>query len=591
MKRIFSILAALSLMANVFAQAPEKMSYQAVIRNSSNALIVNQQIGMRISILQGSANGTAVYVETQTPTTNENGLVSIEIGGGTVVSGNFTSIDWANGPYFIKTETDLNGGTNYTITGNSQLLSVPYAFYAKTAGSAQGGQTVIQNDSLVLKDANGVTRMVLNPNTGTFKMMNNDTIWYQMTVNSPVYHMTDLSDESFMLTKVENGMRISEIYQNGNLIAKSSESEKYDGSLVQTTQYSKQELFGPNPSTGVYEKVKEVEMNSISSCTSNKYNYDKSNEKFYNNGNLYSETITESKYEESSPGNVSYNYEITHYKFYDNQGNIKYEEKVEKDFKNNVYKRYCKKDNDWILMEENNDPTAGKYSTTVTSSSYSTSTTINQSPTVIEYSHSDPNAKKVEYTYNSSDLTTALNFLDNLGNRKNIAKYNSYGDIIYGNNNAITTTSSGSTYLKNTYSYGNFYTTGNATVEGSLNVMGTKNFRITHPNDTNKYLVHAAIESNEVLNQYSGNVITDGQGYATVTLPDYFDQINKDFRYVLTVVGQTFAQAIVYQEIDYHNQFVIKTNEPNIKVSWQVIAKRNDAYMQSHPFQDVINKN
>jgi len=82
------------------------MSYQAVIRDNSNALVTNQMVGMQISILQGSANGAAVYAETQAPTTNANGLVSLEIGGGNLVSGNFASINWANGPYFIKTETD-----------------------------------------------------------------------------------------------------------------------------------------------------------------------------------------------------------------------------------------------------------------------------------------------------------------------------------------------------------------------------------------------------------------------------------------------------------------------------------------------------
>ncbi|MBP8782465.1 MAG: DUF1566 domain-containing protein, partial [Paludibacteraceae bacterium] len=112
-----------------------------VIRNSSEALVTNTTVGMQISILQGSASGTAVYVETQSPTTNANGLVSLEIGVGTVVSGDFTTIDWANGPYFIKTETDPTGGTSYTITSTSQLLSVPYALHAKTAESVTGGIT------------------------------------------------------------------------------------------------------------------------------------------------------------------------------------------------------------------------------------------------------------------------------------------------------------------------------------------------------------------------------------------------------------------------------------------------------------------
>ncbi len=136
MKRIFTIIVAVFLTVSAFAQSPEKMSYQAVIRNSSDQLVVNQSLGMQISILQGSTSGTTIYVETQTSTTNANGLVNIEIGSGTNVSGDFTTINWANGPYFIKSEIDLTGSSNYTITGTSQLLSVPYALYAKSSGDS-----------------------------------------------------------------------------------------------------------------------------------------------------------------------------------------------------------------------------------------------------------------------------------------------------------------------------------------------------------------------------------------------------------------------------------------------------------------------
>ncbi len=139
MKKIFILLSFISFASFAFAQAPSRMSYQAVIRNATNNLIVGSPVGMQISILQGSASGPSVYVETQTPTSNTNGLVTIEIGGGVVVSGNFSTINWAGGPYFIKTETDPTGGTAYTITGTSQLLSVPYALYAKTAENGFSG--------------------------------------------------------------------------------------------------------------------------------------------------------------------------------------------------------------------------------------------------------------------------------------------------------------------------------------------------------------------------------------------------------------------------------------------------------------------
>lgn len=124
----------------VFAQAPNKVSYQAIVRNSSNALVANTLVGMRVRVLQGSASGTPIYTETHTPTSNANGLVNVEIGGGTVVAGDFSTIDWSAGPYFIKTEIDPTGNnSNYTITGTSQLLSVPYALHAKTAESIVGG--------------------------------------------------------------------------------------------------------------------------------------------------------------------------------------------------------------------------------------------------------------------------------------------------------------------------------------------------------------------------------------------------------------------------------------------------------------------
>jgi hypothetical protein len=142
MKKIYSLVVGLLLTASVWAQAPQKMSYQAVLRNSNGGLITSAPVGMRISILQGSSTGTAVYVETQTPSTNANGLVSLQIGTGTPVTGTFAGINWATGPYFIKTETDPTGGTAYTITGTNELMSVPYAlFSANGTPGAVGGFT------------------------------------------------------------------------------------------------------------------------------------------------------------------------------------------------------------------------------------------------------------------------------------------------------------------------------------------------------------------------------------------------------------------------------------------------------------------
>ncbi len=134
MKKIVFILAIL-FQYGLKAQAPQKFSYQVVIRNASNVLVTNQAVGIKISLLQGSATGTAVYVETHTPTTNANGLASIEIGAGTVSTGVFSNINWSAGTYYVQSDVDPTGGTNYTITGTNQLLSVPYALYAQNSSN------------------------------------------------------------------------------------------------------------------------------------------------------------------------------------------------------------------------------------------------------------------------------------------------------------------------------------------------------------------------------------------------------------------------------------------------------------------------
>jgi hypothetical protein len=138
MKNFYTLLLFLLATVSILAQAPEKMSYQAVLRDASNTLLTNQEVGMQISILQSTITGTAVYIETQTATTNINGLVSLVIGSG-ISSDDFSAIDWSAGPYFIKTATDPSGGSSYTITGTSQLMSSPFALYAKTSGNAAPG--------------------------------------------------------------------------------------------------------------------------------------------------------------------------------------------------------------------------------------------------------------------------------------------------------------------------------------------------------------------------------------------------------------------------------------------------------------------
>ena len=123
---------------NGFAQAPNLISYQTIIRNSNNELVSNVPVGVRISILSGSAADVLWYQEEHKVTTNLNGLAYFNIGSGTILFGTMSGIDWSKGPFYIKSETDPTGGKNYTLVVVSRLLSVPYSIYAKTAEKLSG---------------------------------------------------------------------------------------------------------------------------------------------------------------------------------------------------------------------------------------------------------------------------------------------------------------------------------------------------------------------------------------------------------------------------------------------------------------------
>ena len=133
MKFIINLLFILTFAVNIWAQSPEKISYQAIIRGQDNSLVINSKISLAIIIRQHSVKGTNVFQETHSVYTNANGLIAVEIGTGSNVNGSFAAIPWENGPFFIETQVDASGGADYNIIGVTQLLSVPYALHAKTA--------------------------------------------------------------------------------------------------------------------------------------------------------------------------------------------------------------------------------------------------------------------------------------------------------------------------------------------------------------------------------------------------------------------------------------------------------------------------
>jgi len=146
---IYSLLFILGLGSTSFAQAPEAIKYQAAVRDADGKRIVNMPVGVQISIIKDSADGTAVYTETFNTTTSTSGVMNIEIGNGTPSSGTFAGIKWGEGSYFVELSLDVAGGTAYKVIGSTQLVSVPYSLYANTT---QGSQVISKADRATMTE-------------------------------------------------------------------------------------------------------------------------------------------------------------------------------------------------------------------------------------------------------------------------------------------------------------------------------------------------------------------------------------------------------------------------------------------------------
>lgn len=182
MKNIIAFAFSLVIIASSYAQAPQKFNYQGAARDLNGAIYANTTLGLRISILQGGVSGTAVYSEIHTTQTNIAGVFNVQIGGGNVQSGNFSTINWGNGTYFAKVEIDATGGSNYSLLSSTQLLSVPYALHANSVDAVDW--TDINNIPSNIADGDSDVLATLNCSNGQVPMYNGSS-WTCGNISAP----------------------------------------------------------------------------------------------------------------------------------------------------------------------------------------------------------------------------------------------------------------------------------------------------------------------------------------------------------------------------------------------------------------------
>lgn len=190
MKKLFLLLTFYAQLLILLGQAPQSFNYQAVIRDSSNNIINNQSIGVQIAILQGNTNGNSVYTETFSETTNDYGLINLQLGSG-ISTDDFNTISWENGPFFIETSIDVNGGSNYLLMGATQIMSVPYAIHSSTSTNSL-------NDSVQDDDA--------DPNNELQALsLSNDTLYLS---NGGFVDLSSYSQDSINVYSSGSGITI-----------------------------------------------------------------------------------------------------------------------------------------------------------------------------------------------------------------------------------------------------------------------------------------------------------------------------------------------------------------------------------------------
>jgi hypothetical protein len=526
------------------AQAPQAIPYQGVARNASGNILSNQSVGLRLSILNLTPAGAVVYSETHSAVTTNLGLFNLSIGSGTPITGTLAGVNWGVGAKFIKVEMDPTGGVSYIDMGTTQLNSVPYALFAGQSGSTASGTLNVMpkwtpdgatlGSSLLFDD-------------GTNVGVSNITPAYKFDVlHGGASGIRSRSSASFSVVDIDATSGDAALrFQKAGVNQWNVRNRPADD------YFEIFELGGGGSRVVIQDATGNV---GIGETTSPAYKLD-----VLHGGSTGIRSRSSGSFSVVDIDAQSGDAALRFQKAGVNQWNV----------------RNRPSDDYFEIFELGGggsrvviqDATGNVGIGETTAPAYKLDV-LHGGSTGIR-SRSSASFSVLDIDGQSGDA--ALRF-----QRAGVNQWNTRNNPANDDYQIFELGGGGERMrIENT--------TGKVVVNGDFTVVGVKAFTMDHPLDPeNKILMHAAVESNEVINSYSGNITTDASGKATVNLPDYFGAINKDFRYQLTVVG-TFAQAIISKEI-VNNQFEVATSIPNVKVSWEVKGVRNDAHMKKFPF-------
>lgn len=523
MKFLTFLAIAITAALSVRAQVPQKFNYQAIVRGNAGTVIANKPLGMRFSIRDGSATGTVQYSETQLTTSNAYGLVNLQVGAGTVATGSFAAITWNTGNKFLQVEVDTTGSANYVALATVELITVPYALQASRASITDSARMADSSRAAGKAGLSDSARIA-----GNAKMA--DSARAAKTADG----------FSGSLAGDVAGPQNATVIQPGAIT-----TAKLATSAVQTLQLADNSVTAAKiPAGQVIKSINGLKDDvTFAVGGGNSLVTNGSTITLNGSGTISEVTAGAGLVGGGTSGAVTLGVNFLGDGFF-------------------------------TAVNHADHTHSGALWTTATGNTLAlqtSSASFNSSALEADVTNTSSQAAAIF----AQTLSTNSNSAGVVGQASGNGGAAGLLGIGLGNGSyAILGSAQG------TGSYAGVFS-GNVVVTGTLS-KGAGSFKIDHPLDpANKYLSHSFVESPDMMNIYNGNIILDAKGTATITMPDWFEALNRGFRYQLTAIGKPSPNLYIAAEIS-GNKFRIAGGTPGAKVSWTVTGIRHDAYANAH---------